>query len=430
MRQGFSYLERIADKACPVLDTGCVRLSTKDARQNNNLEPLSDSKGTRNALAKAILLFLFSFTPAFGAATPHLLTPNDAKSGTLMLETQIEGQYIEAPALMTDVMMTISGPLARVKVTQRFENTSAAWVEGVYVFPLPEKSAVDTLRMQIGDRFIEGRIEEKQKAKAIYEAAKEAGHKASLLEQNRPNLFTNHAANIGPGETLIVQIEYQEIVKLDAGQFSLRFPMVAAPRYTPAPLFMTASLDGESGWGSDNRDLISPPILHPDMGEVNPVQITVDLHAGFALGEINSAYHPMAVDHQTPEKATLTLKDGPTPANRDFVLHWKPKASEAPSLALFKEEVEGVPYYLLMLSPPAGAEPPSRAREVTFVIDTSGSMAGASIRQAQKSLSMAIQRLNPDDHFNLIEFNSRTHALFQHPLPARPSSISAAISWL
>ena len=376
----------------------------------------------------------FAAGAAWADQEPRLVTPNDATTGALLLKSSTPGKYIEAPSLLTDVQIDISGPIARTRVTQRFENTTDGWIEGVYVFPLPDESAVDTLRMQIGDRFIEGMIEERQKAKAIYEQAKADGKKTALLEQERPNLFTNSIANIGPGETIIVQIEYQETVRLADDQFSLRFPMVVGPRYNPAPQILTASL-GDDGWAVvdpvPDRDRISPPVLNPDLGNTNPLTLNVSLNAGFPVGELESTYHPMDVDWSGANAATLTLSAGSVPANRDFELTWRPKASHAPSAALFRETVEGEPYYLLMVTPPVtshAAPPPPR--EITFIIDTSGSMGGESIRQARQSLAMAVQRLAPADRFNVIEFNSVTHALFDHPVDATPSNLARATRWV
>ncbi|MGH9807932.1 MAG: VIT domain-containing protein, partial [Terriglobia bacterium] len=161
------------------------------------------------------------------------VTPDDMNTGALLLRGN-DGGFVEAPRLATDVMMSVSGTIARVTVTQRFENTSDRWLEGIYVFPLPEQSAVDALHMEIGDRVIDGEIKGRDAAKQAYEAAKDAGQKASLVEQERPNIFTNSVANIGPHEAIVVRIEYQETVKQDGGVYSLRFPLVVAPRYNPA----------------------------------------------------------------------------------------------------------------------------------------------------------------------------------------------------
>ena len=193
----------------------------------------------------ATFLF-FSLILIFSLALPSLLvkaepvtsdadgrvTPGEMNTGALLLPTD-DGGFVEAPRLGTDVIMTVNGTIARVTVTQRFENNSDRWLEGIYVFPLPEQSAVDALRMEIGSRVIEGEIKGRDDAKKAYEAAKDAGQKASLVEQERPNIFTNSVANIGPHEAIVVRIEYQETVKQDAGVYSLRFPLVVAPRYNP-----------------------------------------------------------------------------------------------------------------------------------------------------------------------------------------------------
>ena len=176
-----------------------------------------------------------SFEPAWSAESLRaaFVKPGDARSGSLLLKT--EDGYADASRLGIDVDLTVSGPTVRARVTQIFRNPTQNWVEAVYVYPLPSGGAVDTLKMVIGDRVVVGDIRERQQAKAIYEQAKQNSQKAALTEQERPNIFTNSVANIGPGETVLVQIEYQEPVQQSGHEFSLRVPMVVAPRYHPAP---------------------------------------------------------------------------------------------------------------------------------------------------------------------------------------------------
>ncbi|MCH8926114.1 MAG: marine proteobacterial sortase target protein, partial [Proteobacteria bacterium] len=140
---------------------------------------------------------------------------------------------LEAPTLMTDVRIAVTGLISRVTVRQHFVNPSNAWMEGIYVFPLPERSAVDRLTMTVGGREIAGRIMEREAARKTYEKAAAQGKRASLLSSERANVFTTAVANIGPGEEIVIEIEYQDRVAYDDGRFSLRFPMVVAPRYTP-----------------------------------------------------------------------------------------------------------------------------------------------------------------------------------------------------
>jgi Ca-activated chloride channel family protein len=393
-------------------------------------------------LAAVLFIALLSLSGARAeTGEPRLVKPGDATAGTLLFPSTQDGLYVAAPMLATDVAIEVSGPIARTRVTQRFENVSDGWIEGIYVFPLPDEAAVDTLKMQIGDRFIEGKIEEKRKAKEIYEAAKREGKKASLLEQERPNIFTNSVANIGPGETVVVQIEYQETVKYEDGKFSLRFPMVVAPRFNPPALMHNVSFEGEaggneSGWGAvdpvPDHARIEPPVLHPDAGAINPVSLSVDLEAGFPIGEVTSSYHKVAVHRRDEAHATLALAEETTPADRDFELIWSPKPGAAPEVALFAEEIGGAPYYLLMITPPAadGADAAPAPREVTFVIDISGSMAGESIVQARESLLMALRRLKPGDAFNVIAFNNQFFKLFANPQPVDSATVGRALGYV
>lgn len=204
-----------------------------------------------------------------------------------------DGAYTEAIRLGIDVDITVSGPTLRARVTQIFRNPTKDWVEATYVYPLPADGAVDSLKMVVGNRVIVGDIKERQQARMIYEEARRAGQKAALTEQERPNIFTNSVANIGPGETVLVQIEYQEPVHQSGNEYSLRLPLVVGPRYNPAPIVQSVDFRNDgSGWGATNsdpvpdRDRISPPVLDPARNApVNPTSITVRLNAGFALGE-------------------------------------------------------------------------------------------------------------------------------------------------
>src|SRR5262249_6866958 len=161
------------------------------------------------------------------------------------------------------------------------------------VYPLPDGGAVDTLKMVIGERIVVAEIQDRKTARDIYERAKANGQKTALMEQERPNIFTNSVANIGPGETVVVQLEYQEAVRQSWDQFSLRAPLVVAPRYNPPPIVQTVDFGAQRrGWGQvtdpvPDRDRISPSVVDPRVeAPLNPVALTVRLHAGFALGEV------------------------------------------------------------------------------------------------------------------------------------------------
>src|SRR3954471_23167549 len=340
-------------------------------------------------------LFL-SFEPGWSAETLRaaLVKPSDARSGSLLLKS--DDGYTDASRLGIDVDLTVSGPTVRARVTQIFRNPTQNWVEAVYVYPLPSGGAVDTLKLVVGDRVIVGDIKERQQARIIYEQAARNGQKAALTEQERPNIFTNTVANIGPGETVLVQIEYQEPVQQNGNEFSRRLPMVVGPRYNPAPVVQSVDFrpDG-GGWGAiksdpvPDRDRISPQVLDPATNApVNPTSITVRLQAGFPLGEIKSHHHAIKTASPNSDTRIIRLADGPVPADRDFELTWKPAAEKAPSVGLFREHVGDADYLLAFVTPPTveQAEQKPPPREVIFVIDNSGSMGGTSIVQAKASL--------------------------------------------
>ncbi|MGO6947075.1 marine proteobacterial sortase target protein [Rhizobium johnstonii] len=375
-------------------------------------------------------------TPQASVQLAALVRPNDVNSGSLLFPSKEPGFYVEAPRLKTDVAIDVSGPIARVKVTQRFQNPSQGWVEGTYVFPLPDNSAVDALKMQIGERFIEGQIKPRQEAREIYEQAKAEGKKTALLEQQRPNIFTNQVANIGPGETIVVQIEYQQTIHQSGGEFSLRFPMVVAPRYNPAPIVQTVEFNNGAGFATprdpvENRDKIEAPVLDP-RERINPVSLTVDLRAGFPLGDVKSSFHAVDVSQDGDQARTISLKADTVPADKDFELTWKAAPGKMPSAGLFREVIDGKTYLLAFVTPPTApdtAAPPAK-REVVFVIDNSGSMSGPSIEQARQSLALAISKLNPDDRFNVIRFDDTMTDYFKGLVAATPDNREKAIAYV
>jgi len=159
---------------------------------------------------------------------------SDITSGQLLMRS--DTSLSSAILLSTKVDIDISGTISRTKISQRFINTGNQWVEGVYVFPIGENAAVDRLKMRIGDRFIEGTIKEKEKARQVFETAKSEGKKAALIEQTRPNIFTNTVSNIAPNEIVIVQIEYQQKLMPKDGRWELRIPLTVTPRYKSSGL--------------------------------------------------------------------------------------------------------------------------------------------------------------------------------------------------
>ncbi len=374
-----------------------------------------------------IAVLLFS---AFSALAG--IGPNDMTTGSLLLKLK-GGGFVEAPRQESDYTVTISGPTARTILTQRFTNPSDGWVEGVYVFPLPEGAAVDTLKIVAGNRVIVGAVKEKQLAKTIYLEAKAAGQTASLVEQERPNLFTNSVANIGPHEFVVVQIEYQEAIQQTAGTYSLRLPLVMAPRYNPAPIVQTVDFkaDGTGVIKSNDpvpdRDRIEPPVLDPRSNlPVNPVSISIALNAGFVLGEVKSHHHVIKDDVRGEMSRTISLAGNTIPADKDFELTWT-AAGTAPQVGLFKERIGDKDYLLATVTPPTiSAIGKSLPRESIFVIDNSGSMDGPSMVQAKDALLLGLGKLKPEDRFNVIRFDDTMEMLFPTAVPADAANIGRA----
>jgi len=367
--------------------------------------PLPRRTGLMLLLA-ALSVLLFS--PRNAAAEP-----GDVTSGALMMRARGGEEVVEAVRLGTDIDMVVSGLTVRTRVTQAFRNNTSHWVEAVYVYPLPDDGGVDTLKMVVGDKVIVGEIKKKAEAQAIYDAAKAQGKKAALVEQGRPNMFTNSVANVGPGETVLVQIEYQAPVTVSGGDYSLRAPLVVAPRYTspraaPAP------------------DAAAPLVDPRVRGKINPVTITVHLRAGFALADVASATHALDVRNERGGKV-ITLAGGQSPADRDFVLTWRAAPLAAPAVGLFHEKVAGGDYILAQVTPPIAARPgPPAPRDIVFVIDNSGSMGGESMRQAKASLAYGLAHLKPGDRFNVVRFDDSLTVLFPSVVAADAANVAKA----
>ena len=384
----------------------------------------------RGPLASLLLLALLAT-----AAAAREPLPDEIRHGALLLATADAGPPVEAPLVDTAVSMTVTGLIARVRVAQTFTHTGSTWVNGVYVFPLPERAAVDHLRMTVGERRIEGRIEARATARRTYEQARDSGRKASLVEQQRPNLFTTRVANIGPGEQVVVTIEYQQTVQVDGDGFTLRFPLASGIRYIPGTR-PVGGFDG-GGWARNTDEVpdastITPPVTPLGVGHDNPVTIEVVLDAGLELAAIESPYHAIVHSERAPGVYAVSLVAGAVPAERDFELRWRPRPAAMPRAALFTEQGPDAGYGLLMLYPPAAprAREQALAREVIYVIDTSGSMLGTSIEQARAALAYAIDRLRPGDTFNLVEFNSRVRRFRPHAVPAEAANLAHARRWV
>ncbi len=318
--------------------------------------------------------------------------------GDLVLRHET-GLYI-APKLQTEVRVSVTGMIARTTVRQTFRNPSDEIIEGIYAFPLPDKAAVDRLRMVIGSRVIEGKILEREEARKTYEKAKRENKKASLVEQHRPNLFTTSVANIGPNEQVEIIIQYQQTLRYDGGQFTLRYPLTFKQRYGSNP---------------DKLPSISKPI---------PTKILVQIDAGVELEFVASPTHSVRIKTQENIKFVELAQE--TSGDKDFVLNYRPKRGAEPKAALFTEVFEDEVYALMMVLPPLDSTTTVIPKETVFIVDTSGSMSGRAMDDAKAAVSDALQRIGSDDRFNIVEFDNDTHALFEESQHRREDSLAKA----
>ncbi|MFP6625624.1 MAG: marine proteobacterial sortase target protein, partial [Deltaproteobacteria bacterium] len=344
----------------------------------------------------------------------------DVNDGTLLLRTKSPGAYLVAPRVGTWVEVEVNGVVAQTSVVQRFYNPSDMWVEGIYVFPLPESAAVDELYMLVGDRLIEGHIEKRKQARKTYAKARKQGKAAALVEQHRPNLFMGSVANIPPGGDVLVEIGFRQQIDYEDGQFSLRFPMVVAPRYEAG--------NPQGAVGKQARQINQSLGMPRGKGGTDGVEIEVRLNTGFSTAWVKSPSHKLDIQEEGDGSQLVRLSRGSVPANRDFVLKWAPKTGDLPMSALFKEKVGDSFYQLIMVIPPKPGQKNRLEipREAIFVIDVSGSMSGPPLEQAKKAVIAALGKLKPVDSFNIVAFESVATAMSPVALPATEGALRRA----
>ncbi len=348
-----------------------------------------------------------------------LLTASVAHAeGGVGLILQTTAGPVAAPLQSTDLRLRVTGPIVRGTVTQRYSNPGAEWLEGRYLFPLPEDAAVDHLQMRVGDRIVDGEIREREAARRAFAQARRDGQRASLVEQQRPNVFTTRVTQIAPNATIEIRIEFQQTIALKDGVWRLRVPGVVAPRYRGA-----AASDPPRAPGSVPET--TQPVVLDGGPAVNPIRIRVDLDPGLPIGPPRSASHRIEVLPAAGTAFRITTIDGEV-ADRDFELEWAPAAALLPQASLRHERFRDRYYGIFVITPAPAAATDRLPRETTFVVDTSGSMNGESIDQARAALAFGLARLAPEDRFNIIQFNSDHSSLFDEPVPVTASTLAQA----
>ncbi len=394
-----------------------------------------------------VLLFPGSFSSAAGASSPI---------ASLQVEDE-EGNLVHLPLQHTEVRGELSGFVARVEVIQTYGNPFDEPIEATYVFPLPERAAVDDFVMEIGSRTVRGEIHRREEARRIYETARASGYTASLLEQERPNIFTQSVANILPGDEIRIHIRYVDVLPYEEGSFRFLFPMVVGPRFipggagTPDAVTVPAALDGGEAdlqavvpAASRSRDAvyqppdrptdivpdakrINPPVLRPEFRSGHDISLTLEVETAVPIGRLVSDSHSILVDWPEARKARVSLAPGDRLPNKDFMLRID-VAQELPEVGVIAHRTGDDGFFALRLQPKAEIQVAEAApKEILFVLDQSGSMNGLPIKMSKKFMVRALKTLGPDDHFNIIRFSSTAKALAPKPLPRTEESVELGL---
>src|SRR5213080_1347353 len=276
--------------------------------------------------------------------------------GTLQAVDPVGNAKAVCPLKHTDVKAQISGFLSRVTVTQEFENPFKEKIEAVYTFPLPQNAAVDDMTMVVGDRTVRGKILRREEAQAVYEAARNNGQTASLLNQERPNIFTQSVANILPGEQIKISISYVETLKYEDGSYEFVFPMVVGPRYIPGN--ETGAQTNANGDGfAPNTDQvpdasrITPRPVPEGMRAGHDVSIDLTLDAGVPIDGLISKTHEVDLERPDDHRAHVRLKDQATIPNQDFIFRYDVASKKIADALLTHSSAPGG-YFTLILQPP------------------------------------------------------------------------------
>jgi Ca-activated chloride channel family protein len=312
--------------------------------------------------------------------------------------------------------LRVTGTIAAVKVKQVFENHAGKPIEAVYVFPASTRAAVHGVRMRIGNRVVEAKIERKKKAREDYEAAKKEGKRASLLEQHRPNVFSMSVANIMPGDRIAVELDYSEMLVPEDGTYEIVYPAVVGPRYT-------GGVDGKKdGW-------MATPHLTEGNKETYEYSVTAHIRAGMPVHQVTSPSHELLVTETAGGDADIRLKN-PGGGNKDFILRYRLAGGEVKTGLLLSPPSgdKGESHFALLMQPPerpaASDIPP---REYVFLLDVSGSMFGFPLDTTKALMSDLAKGLRPTDLVNVVLFAGASRTLWPQSQPATSANLRAML---
>ena len=349
--------------------------------------------------------------------------------GAMLAKLPEEEKEIPLPLKHTDVKWQISGYIATVDVTQQFHNPYDEKIEAVYVFPLPQNAAINEFIMTIGERRIRGIIRERKEAEEIYRQARSQGYVASLLTQERPNIFTQKVANIEPGNEIDINIKYFNTLAYVDGWYEFVFPMVVGPRFNPPGYTdgVGAVARGKAGISGQKTEV---QYLKPNERSGHDISLAVDIDAGVKIEKVTCSNHVITKSAASPEKLAVKLSSLDSIPNKDFVLRYK-VAGRTVKSALVTHRDERGGFFTLMLYPPDNLSYLKRApMEMIFVLDCSGSMSGKPIAKAKQAITRALKKLQPGDTFQVIRFSNNASQLGPNPVPATPENIREGLAYV
>lgn len=350
-------------------------------------------------------------------------------SGCLMAKLPDVEKEVPVPLKHTSVTGNIDGYIASVDVTQQFQNPYSSKIEAVYVFPLPENAAVNEFVMTVGERKIRGIIREREQAEKIYNEARSQGHVASLLTEERPNIFTQKVANIEPGKQIDINIRYFNTLRYDDGAYEFVFPMVVGPRYNPPA---TTDGIGSVARGAHNASGQNTEVqyLAPNERSGHDVSVSLNIKAGVNIENVRCVNHSVDIKESSESERLITLSPSDSIPNKDFVLRYK-VAGEQIKTAMMTHKDDHGQYFTMMLYPPAELKQVQRSpMEMVFVLDCSGSMNGRPLDQARAAVTHALQKLTPRDTFQIIDFSNTASQLGPAPINATPENLRNGLAYL
>ena len=368
---------------------------------------------TMAPLALAIL-------PAAPAALPD--TPDESPGQGSLIVQPGGGQPVAMPLKHTHVRAEISAFVASVDVTQTFTNPFDEPIEATYLFPLPERAAVDDFVLEVGERRIRGQIQQRERAEAIYQAARAAGHTAAVLHQERPNIFSQSVANIAPGREIKVKLRYVDLLVYRDGGYDFLFPMVVGHRYNPPGPTAQAAAGGERA---------SASIMPPGTRTAHDISMEINLEAGVPIRSLRSASHQVRVADLSRSGRRIELAPMDRIPNKDLMLRWD-VAGEAPEVGLLAHRgghgsEDG--YFALLVQPKAEITRIEAApKEILFVLDESGSMNGTPIEMSKRFMREALRALGPADRFNVVRFAGAASVLSPAPLANTEANVRRGLA--